>query len=90
MFMHYIELLWCNMPVIMWTVIWKQFFTVILAVLFFLYFGYPSYTRFMDGDTLITEEKVRFNPIKPPAITVVAWITELMKGWKDVLDRGLE
>ena len=64
MFMHYIELLWCNMPVIMWTLYGNSF------PLVFLYFGYPSYTRFMDGDTLITEEKVMFNPAKPPAITL--------------------
>ena len=83
MFMHYTVWLWCNLPVIMWILICKHFFIGTLAILFFLYFGYPSYTRFMDGDTLITEEKVRFNPVKPPAITVVAWITEFMKGWKD-------
>jgi hypothetical protein len=54
------------------------------SLIFFLYFGYPTFSKFMDGETLITEEKVMFNPAKPPAITLVAWTTELMKGWKDV------
>jgi hypothetical protein len=82
--MHYSDLLGCNVLATMWMVICKQFFTGILAVLFFLYFGYPSYSKYMDGETLISEEKVMFNPVNPPAITLVAWTAELMKGWKDV------
>ena len=89
MFMHYIGLL-CNVPVRMWTFICRLVFTGILAVLFVLYFGFPSYTKFMDGDTMITEERVKFNPVNPPAITVVAWTTELMEGWKDGPEDALQ
>ena len=41
-------------------------------------------------DTLIIEDRVMFNPVNPPAITVVAWTTELMKGSKDVPKDGSE
>ena len=54
----------------------------ILFGLFFLYFGYPSFHRYLAQNTLSTERKMKFKSNEPPAITIQTWITGSDIPWK--------
>ena len=49
----------------------KLIYTIILAAIFFVYFGKPSFENYQEKETLISEKRVRFNTSKSPAITII-------------------
>ena len=51
-------------------IIGKLIFISILAVIFLVYFGYPSLVKYCAQETLITEAKVKFKSNQPPAIAI--------------------
>ena len=57
-------------------------FMTTLFTIFILFFGYPSYIKYRNKETLISEKMVPYNWETPPAITVVAWRTNIEKGWR--------
>jgi hypothetical protein len=54
-----------------------------LAAVFLLFFGYPSYVKYLNQDTVFTESSVKFDPQKPVGITIFAWQTYKFYGWKE-------
>ena len=54
-----------------------------LAVVFFVFFGHPSYVKYQRKDTVFTESNVEDGKIPPPAITIYAWRRSLFTGWKN-------
>ena len=61
----------------------KGVYISILACIFLGYFGYPSYVKYKNHDTVFTETRVKFDPQKPVGITIYAWRKTLFNGWKD-------
>ena len=59
-----------------------------LAVVFFVFFGHPSYLKYQRKDTVFTESKVKYGPVNPPAITIYAWRKALFNGWKNTSYTG--
>ena len=65
---------------------WKLIFIIVLAIIFLVFFGYPSLLNYQSNKTLISEAKVRFKSNEPPAITIAVMTKKdnVMKhGWKD-------
>ena len=67
-----------------------MFFTIIkivfmlsLFLIFFKYFGYPSYIRFHKKDTVFSENQVPVDPTRPVMVTIIAWKYEFGVGWKE-------
>ena len=54
-----------------------------LSAVFLAFFGYPSYVKYLNQDTVFTESSVKFDPQKPVGITIFAWQTYKFYGWKD-------
>ena len=54
-----------------------------LVVIFLGIFGQPSLVKYMQKDTIFTEAKIKYDPLKPPAITIFAWRDVLFYGWKN-------
>ena len=63
-------------------IIVKIVFILCLSVFFIKYFGYPSYMKFQQKETVITENQVEFDPEKPVMITIFAWRGWWGNGWK--------
>ena len=61
----------------------KLIFIIFLAVIFIIFFGYPSYVKNRKNATVFTETKVTLDPNKSPAITILAWRGFLFNGWKN-------
>ena len=64
----------------------RLIFIIILAIIFLVFFGYPSLLDYESYKTLISEAKVRFKVKEPPAITIAVMTKkdDVMKhGWKD-------
>ena len=61
----------------------KLIFVATLAVIFLTFFGPPSYVKYQRKNTVSTESKVRYDPKKPPAITIFAWSGVIFNGWKN-------
>ena len=68
----------------------KVLFITILATIFLIHFGLPSYLKYKENETLISETKVNINWNKPPAVTVIAWRQQSEKGWKEESDSDKE
>ena len=64
----------------------KGVFISILAGIFLGYFGYPSYLKYQNHDTIFAESRVKFDSLKPVGITIYAWKNTLFNGWKDKKD----
>ena len=58
-------------------------FVTILIFVFITNFGIPSYNKFIDGNTIFTERKVRIDKQKPPAITIFPWRSDMFNGLKN-------
>ena len=54
-----------------------------LAAVFLTFFGHPSYVKYLNHDTVFTENMVKFDKQKPLGITIFAWRTNTLYGWKD-------
>ena len=67
----------------MFTLLARLLFISTLFTIFILFFGYPSYIKYRNKETLISEKMVPYNWDTPPAITVVAWGKQIEKGWRD-------
>ena len=57
-------------------------FGFILLSIFVIFFGHPSYVKYQDKKTLISEEKVLFDSNNLPAVTIMAKIPNIPDGWK--------
>ena len=66
----------------MWLLACKLVFGTILTAIFITFFGHPSYVKYQKSQTFISEKRVRFNLLKPPAITFVTSTSPMFKGWK--------
>ena len=61
----------------------KLIFITFLAVIFILFFGYPSFIKYQKKATVFTETKVTHDLNNPPVITVFAWRGVILNGWKN-------
>ena len=68
----------------------KGVFISVLAGIFLGYFGYPSFIKYQNYDTIVTEARVSFDPRKPVGITIFAWKKTSTNGWKNNEDMYLE
>ena len=65
----------------------KFLLIIALAAVFIKFFGHPSYVKYLDQDTVFTEHRVKFDPLKPVGITILAWQTYMFYGWKEHKNR---
>ena len=65
-------------------------FGLILLSIFVIYFGHPSYVKYQDKKTLISEETVMFDSNNLPAVNIIAKIPNIPDGWKTKRDRLTE
>ena len=61
----------------------KLIFISCLSLVFLLCFGYPSYKKFQQKDTVVTEEQISTDPMKPLMITIFPWEHYTYNGWKE-------
>ena len=71
-----------SVNMLVWT--GKTLFIAALFIIFVIFFGQPSYLKFKEEKTLISEAKVLYNWKNPPAITILTWKMHQNKGWKNV------
>ena len=68
-------------PVIMLKFLCRGAFSISLFLIFFYFFGYPSFITYQRKKTMFTEETVSFNNLEPPTITLAMSNSVLFKGW---------
>ena len=60
-----------------------------LFLIFFKYFGYPSYIRFNKKGTVFSENQVPVDPTKSVMVTIYARKDNHLVGWKEQFDGGI-